>query len=77
MCNLNVIVVLEFISRGLYLLFAILLLKIPKLNFLPTHEAEIRPFVIFMFEILTNHLLTTSLILNNWAQNLLIDVIKT
>ena len=25
MCNLNVIVVLEFISRGLYLLFAILL----------------------------------------------------
>ena len=39
---LNVIVVLEFISRDLCLLFAILF-KIPKFNFLLTHEAEIRP----------------------------------
>ena len=39
MCNLNVIVMLELISRDLYLLFVILLSS----NFLPTHEAEIRP----------------------------------
>ena len=39
MCNLNVIVVLEFIARDLNLLFAIL----SKIHFLPTPEAEIRP----------------------------------
>ena len=43
MCNLNVIVVLEFISRDLYLLFAILFSSKSQIQFLPTHEAEIRP----------------------------------
>ena len=43
-CNLNVIVVLEFISRDMYLLFCNTFLnKIPKFNFLRTREAEIRP----------------------------------
>ena len=41
MCNLHVIVVLEFINRDLYLLFEVLFSS--KLIFLPTHEAEIRP----------------------------------
>ena len=39
MCNLNVIVLLEFISKDLYTS----LLKVAKFNFLPKHEAEIRP----------------------------------
>ena len=38
-CNLNVIVLLEFISKDLYTS----LLKVAKFNFLPKHEAEIRP----------------------------------
>ena len=43
-CNLNVIVVLEFIGRDLYLLFVILFSsKFQNSFFLPTHEAEIRP----------------------------------
>ena len=38
MCNLNVTVVTEFISRYLYQLFAaILFSSIPNFNFLPTH----------------------------------------
>ena len=44
MCNLNVIVVLEYISRDLYLLFAIRFSsKLQNSVFLSTHEAEIRP----------------------------------
>ena len=44
MYNLNVIVVLEVISRGLCQLFAILLSsKFQNSFFLPPHEAEIRP----------------------------------
>ena len=44
MSNLNLIVVLEFISSDLYLLFVILLSsKFQNYFFLPTHEAEIRP----------------------------------
>ena len=44
MCNLNVIVVLEFVSRHLYLLFAILFSsKFQNSFFLQTHESEIRP----------------------------------
>ena len=39
MCNLNVIVLLEFISKDLYTS----LLKVAKFNFLPKPEAEIRP----------------------------------
>ena len=41
MCNLNVIVLLEFISKDLYTS----LLKVAKFNFLPKliDEAEIRP----------------------------------
>ena len=39
MCNLNVTVLLEFISKDLYTS----LLKVAKFNFLPKHEAEIRP----------------------------------
>ena len=39
MCNLNVIVLLEFISKDLYTS----LLKVAKFNFLPKREAEIRP----------------------------------
>ena len=43
---LNVIFVLEFISRDLYMLFAILFssrFQNSVVVFLPTHEAEIRP----------------------------------
>ena len=46
MYNLNVIVVLEFISRvegPIPATFNMFLLKIPKFSFLSTHEAEIRP----------------------------------
>ena len=43
MCNLNMIVVLDFISRDLYLLFAILFSSKFQNSFLPTHEAETRP----------------------------------
>ena len=44
MCNLNVIVVLEFISRDLYTCYLkYFSLQNSKFNFLPIHEAEIRP----------------------------------
>ena len=44
MCNLNVIVVLEFISRDLYLLFEILFSSTFQNSFFfLRHEAEIRP----------------------------------
>ena len=44
MCNLNVIVVLEFRSRDIYMLFAILFSsKFQNSVLLSTHEAEIRP----------------------------------
>ena len=46
-CNLNVIVVLEFIlKQGPIPATCICntsLLKFPKFNFLPTHETEVRP----------------------------------
>ena len=42
MSNLKVKVVLEFISRDLSIAY-FFLFKIPKFNFLPTHEADIRP----------------------------------
>ena len=43
MCNLQVVVVPEFISKDIYLLFAIFFYsKISKFIFLPTHEAEIK-----------------------------------
>ena len=41
-CNLNVIVVLVFISRDLYLLSAIYFSP-RNSKYIPTHEAEIRP----------------------------------
>ena len=47
MCNLNVIVLLEFISKDLYTS----LLKVAKFNFLPKHEAEIRPLNNYFMDI--------------------------
>ena len=42
-CNWNVIVVLTYKQGYIPAICNTVLLKIPKFNFLPTHEAEIRP----------------------------------